>query len=111
MVLSFQYAAHSVFLEQISGIMPRPEIMPALEYWSAYWAAWVSGAYIRGYFEGAGRNLLLPANESHLRLLLDAFMLERALEEAGRELETNPQHVGIPLQLLLNVLDAPLSLP
>src|SRR5437588_4461768 len=52
MLLSFEYAAHAVFMGQVPGITVRSEIVPALEFWRQYWFDWVSASFLAGYFNG-----------------------------------------------------------
>jgi maltose alpha-D-glucosyltransferase/alpha-amylase len=103
--LSFEYAAHAVLFDQVSGVTRRPEIMPALEFWAAYWRDWVSAMFLKSYFESVDTSALHLQNDADVRLLLDVFLMERALEEVGRELTERPAWVGIPLRLILRLLD------
>jgi maltose alpha-D-glucosyltransferase/alpha-amylase len=105
MLLSFRYAADSVFFDQVSGVTTRPEINVALEFWSGYWCDWVSASFLKGYFEGLGENSLIPRNDPDVRALLDVFVLERSLEEIGRELTERPDWVRIPARMILRVLE------
>jgi maltose alpha-D-glucosyltransferase/alpha-amylase len=105
LLLSFEYAAHAVLFDQVSGVTRRPEIMPALEFWAAYWRDWVSAMFLKSYFESVDTSALHLQNDADVRLLLDVFLMERALEEVGRELIERPAWVGIPLRLILRLLD------
>ncbi|HEV2687311.1 MAG TPA: maltose alpha-D-glucosyltransferase [Bryobacteraceae bacterium] len=103
-LLSFDYAAHAVLFDQVPGITRKPEAIPALESWAGYWSNWVGAMFLKGYFEGAGASALLPQNDTDVRLLLDAFLLERALEEAGRDLSERPEWARIPVRMILRIL-------
>jgi maltose alpha-D-glucosyltransferase/alpha-amylase len=109
MLLSFQYAAQAVFFDQVPGVTRRPEVAPALESWAGYWCDWVSAAYLRGYLGGTpgGRSLLLPPDDTQVRLLLDAFLIEQSLEETDRELSDRPEWARVPIRTLLRILDTP----
>ena len=106
MLLSFQYAAHAVFLDQLPGVTRRPENAAALEFWSRYWSDWVSAIFLKGYLDALGQSPLLPSNEADVRLLLDTCLLEQALEQAGAELRDRPEWVRVPLALLQRILEA-----
>jgi len=108
MLVSFQYAASAVFFDQVPGITRRPENTAALEFWSGYWVDWVSATFLNGYLDVAAQNPMLPPNENHVRLLLDIFLIEQALEEAAREIYQRPEWVRVPLRTLARVLDAPI---
>ena len=105
MLLSFRYAADSVFFDQVSGVTNRPEISAALEFWSGYWCDWVTATFLKGYFEGIGESSLLPRNDPDVRALLDIFVLERSLEEIGRELSERPDWARIPARMILRLLE------
>jgi maltose alpha-D-glucosyltransferase/alpha-amylase len=114
MLLSFQYAAQSVFFDQLPGVTRRDEIMPALEFWSRYWSDWVSATFLKGYLEvlngidGPGQNPLIPSDETDLRLLLDHCLLEQALEGAIDELRDRPDWARVPIGMLLRIVESPL---
>jgi maltose alpha-D-glucosyltransferase/alpha-amylase len=105
MLLSFQYAAQSVFLDQLPGVTRRPETTAALEFWSRYWADWVSAIFLKSYLDALGPSPLVPSNEANLRLLLDICLLEQALEHASAELRVRPDWVRVPLGLLHRILE------
>jgi maltose alpha-D-glucosyltransferase/alpha-amylase len=106
LLLSFDYAAHAVLFDQVPGVSRRPETVPSLEFWAGYWSEWVSAMFLKSYFECVGSSALRIPNEADVRLLLDAFLMERALEEIGRELMDRPEWVRIPVRMILRVLDA-----
>ncbi len=63
--------------------------------------------FLKGYLDVAAQNPMLPPNENHVRLLLDTFLIERALEEAARELNQRPEWARVPLRTLARVLERP----
>jgi maltose alpha-D-glucosyltransferase/alpha-amylase len=111
LLMSFQYAAHSVLFDQLPGVTRRPEAMPALEFWADYWADWVSAIFLKGYFETVHNSQLFPANDAQIRLLLDAFWFERALEETAAELIDRPEWVRIPARTMLRLVGQVSDLP
>ncbi len=106
-LVSLQYAAHAVLVDQVPGVTQRPENQAALEFWAGYWSDWVSAIFLKGYFEVAGASALLPSNETDIRLLLDTYIIEQALEEMGRELSDRPEWVRIPQRVILRLLETP----
>jgi maltose alpha-D-glucosyltransferase/alpha-amylase len=109
LLMSFQYAAHSVLFDPVPGVTRRPEAMPALEFWAGYWADWVSATFLKGYFEATRDSRLFPAADAQLRPLLDAFLLERALEETAAELGDRPEWVRVPARAILRLLESPVD--
>ncbi len=96
MVRSFQYAAYSALRQRPSG--------PAGESWAAFWTAWVSRAFVAGYFALADGHEFLPNDSRERRLLFDVFLLEKALYEVAYELNNRPDWVGIPLRGIAAVM-------
>jgi maltose alpha-D-glucosyltransferase/alpha-amylase len=106
MLRSFQYAAYAVLFGQVAGVVPRPEDAVALEAWAAFWTQWAGGAFLRGYLDSAS-----GMRESELRILLDAFLFEKALYEVAYELNNRPEWVRIPLRGILQLLGSQVNAP
>jgi len=104
MLLSFDYAGHAALFDQVPGITRKPQAVPALEWWSGYWSDWVSAQFLNGYFATMGESKLLPQNDVDVRMLLEAFLLEKALEEMGRDLADRPDWARIPIRMMLRIL-------
>ena len=104
LMMSFQYAADAVFYDQVPGVKPRPETNVALQGLSTFWLQWTSARFLNGYFTTIGRNSPLSQSEGNTRCLLDAYLLEQALEEIRQMLRTNPHQVLSPLKLLQRTL-------
>ena len=104
MVRSFQYAAYAALFGQVSGVSPDPEKIHLIESWAGYWTAWVSAIYTKAYFAQAASLPFIPAKQIERLLLLDAFLLEKALYEVSYELNNRPDWVRIPLKGILNLV-------
>ena len=104
MLRSFHYAA-SVGLDQHvqRGSIP-PENMLRFESWLRYWNFWVSVAYLKAYFQSIAGAGILPENEEDVRVMLRAYVLDRAVNELGRELRDGGAQMGIPLSGILFLL-------
>jgi maltose alpha-D-glucosyltransferase / alpha-amylase len=107
MLRSFHYAAHSAVRSQVSAGIVRPEHVERVEGWARYWVAWASAAYLRGYMEAANSAPILPQTPEEVEVLLNAFLLEKALYEIAYELNNRPDWVRIPLTGVLQLLEEP----
>ncbi|MFW6102310.1 MAG: putative maltokinase, partial [Chloroflexota bacterium] len=105
MIRSFHYAAHSALLYQ-SSLALKPEDMPALEHWAQFWYVWVSSSFLMSYLNSIEQAQLLPDDPEQLRILLDAYLLEKAVYEIGYELNNRPDWLKVPLQGILQLLKA-----
>jgi maltose alpha-D-glucosyltransferase/alpha-amylase len=112
MVRSFHYAAHSALYGQgqrgvqSPGVI-RPEDIPTLEPWARFWHTWVGATFVRAYREAAGDAPFMPSDYEEFKILLNGFLMEKAIYELGYELNHRPDWVKIPMLGLLDLLDAP----
>jgi maltose alpha-D-glucosyltransferase / alpha-amylase len=101
MLRSFHHAA-SVGLDQHAarGSIP-PENMLRFQSWLRYWNLWVSVAYLKAYFQTIDGARILPDNEEAVRVMLRAHLLDRTMNELGRELRDGGGRLEIPLTAVL----------
>ena len=105
MLRSFDYAAHAALLLRDAGQPVRPEDQKRLEVWARFWRLWVCVAFLQSYLRAVGRGDLLPRAGSDLRLLLRAFLMEKAIYEIRYELDHRPGWVTVPLRGALLLLE------
>jgi len=110
MIRSFDYAAHSVLfdLEHKEGRPPglvRREDRSALEPWARRWQSRISRQFVDAYFESLDRPGLVPATRSECEFLLDVILLERTLDDVGRDMARRPDWMVVPLRALLRMLE------
>jgi len=104
MIRSFQYAAYvALFEEAAAGVAP-PEALPALEGWALHWERWVSATFLQAYLQRARGAGFLPPSPEEREILLDCYLLEKAIYELGYELNNRPDWVRIPLQGIRQIL-------
>jgi maltose alpha-D-glucosyltransferase/alpha-amylase len=105
MLRSFSYAA-------LSGLgaatATRPESVDRLAPWADLWETWVSAAFLRAYFAAAAQGTFLPSKTEAVDVVLQSFVVDKALYELGYELNNRPDWVHIPLTGLLR-LRSPLN--
>jgi maltose alpha-D-glucosyltransferase/alpha-amylase len=105
MIRSFNYAAHNALLRQVS-LAPRPgDELALLQNWAQYWYLWVSAAFLKTYLNCIREANLLPKDPGQLKILLDAFLLEKAVYEIGYELNNRPTWLKVPLQGVLQLME------
>ena len=104
MIRSFHYAAHAPLIRGEPGIVLRAIDRTMLDRWAQAWYSWVSAAFLAGYFNAA-QPRLIPPTTAELEVLLDAYLLEKAVYEMGYELNNRPDWLSIPLHGLLDLLE------
>jgi len=103
MIRSFHYAAHSALLDQASlGL--KSEDLSALQHWAQFWYVWVSSCFLMSYLNGVKPAQLLPDDQEQRRILLDTYLLEKAVYEIGYELNNRPDWLQVPLQGILQMI-------
>ena len=108
MLRSFHYAAYTtLFNQEAEGVYAsHPEALAFLEPWARFWYLWVSAVFLKTYCENASRASFLPRTREELQVLLDAYLLEKAVYELDYELNNRPDWVRVPLQGILQLLGA-----
>jgi maltose alpha-D-glucosyltransferase/alpha-amylase len=104
MIRSFHYAAY-VSLKGREPTPLRPEDLPVLEKWARCWYLWVASSFLKSYLEFMSGSPILPKNREGQRILLDSYLLDKAVYEINYELNNRPDWAGLPLQGILQVLE------
>ena len=105
MLQSFNYAVTVALRNEVDSGMIRPESLTEMEQWAQFWFACVSTAFLKSYLETAENAAFLPQSHQELQVLLDAYVLEKAVYELGYELNNRPEWAGIPLERILELLE------
>ncbi len=100
MIRSFSYAAYA----SLFGYAARhPDDFAKLEPWAQLWERSAVAEFLRAYRRTAGNARFLPAREEDFRMLLDIFLLDKALYEVRYELNSRPAWLRIPLMGILSL--------
>jgi maltose alpha-D-glucosyltransferase/alpha-amylase len=104
MIRSFHDVALGRLRESDVGGSLRSEDAATLDVWARQWFLWVGAAFVRGYRETTGDAAFLPAHEDEWACLLDAFLIQRLLEDLDADLRDDPARVASSLRGLLELL-------
>jgi len=104
MLRSFHYAPYAVVQGQAHGSVIRAEDVDKLEAGARFWHRWVTAAFLRAYFEVSANAAHLPSSREETAVLLDAYLIEKALYEIAYELNNRPEWVRIPLRGVMELL-------
>ncbi len=101
MVRSLHYAVYSG-LEQNPSV--RPSDLEFLMPWVKAWYHYVSSHFLVAYEKSVSATSLVPRSAESANILLEAFLLNKAVYELGYELNNRPDWTIIPLKGILYVL-------
>jgi maltose alpha-D-glucosyltransferase/alpha-amylase len=104
MLRSFHYAAHAALYGKVPGVVPQKDSTDQLHTWAGFWYRWVGAAYLHGYLKTPGVSSLINLGDEQLRILLDAYLLERGLIEILSDLQNRPEWSRIPIVGILEIL-------
>jgi maltose alpha-D-glucosyltransferase / alpha-amylase len=97
MLRSFHYAAITSAIEQLKiGALGKFDFA-SMEPWANFWRTWSSWGFLKGYLAAAGAAPFIPKTQDELKILLDAFVMDKAVYELGYELNNRPDWLFIPL--------------
>ena len=105
MLRSFHYAPYAVVFGAAPGSYVRAEDRAALETGAKFWHRWVSAAFLRTYLQVSTKGTHLPKTNEGIEVLLDAYLIEKAMYEIAYELNNRPDWVVIPLRGVLDLLE------
>jgi len=100
MMRSFQYAAYSALWQPAM----RSEDVPFLERWADLWYRQMSSVFLQRYLMTTAGAIFIPQNEEDLQVLLEAYLLDKAVYEIGYELNHRPDWVVIPIRGIKHIL-------
>ncbi|MFP3939142.1 MAG: maltose alpha-D-glucosyltransferase [Thermoanaerobaculia bacterium] len=104
MLRSFDYAVHGALRELVSrGVVA--DQAAELEGWGRLWYLESAAAFLRAYLDTAGEARIVPADEEHLRLVLDVYLMDKAVYELRYELDNRPAWVHIPVRGILGLIE------
>jgi maltose alpha-D-glucosyltransferase/alpha-amylase len=108
MLRSFHYAAHTALRHHA---LLRHKDTEVLEPWLAFWHRYVGGVFLRSYLETAGDAIFVPKDLEETDILLNAFLLHKALYELHYEMDSRPDWVMTPLAGITEMLKIKGSAP
>ncbi|WP_394829835.1 maltokinase N-terminal cap-like domain-containing protein [Pendulispora albinea] len=101
MVHSFHHAAFTTLFDVT---MVREADRALVFPWAIQWYTWISATFMRAYLEHTAAASFLHADIEEVALLLDVFMLSKALHEFEAELKRPEKRVDIVLHEIAQLL-------
>ena len=104
MLRSFHYAVNAALRDETVRGVDGQRTAPELGAWARFWYSWVGATYLKAYLEQFGAPSILPPKREDIRVLLDIFLMEKAVYEMIYELNNRPDWIGIPVEGILDLL-------
>jgi maltose alpha-D-glucosyltransferase/alpha-amylase len=101
MLRSFSYAAHAGLATYVAR---HPDDYDRLLPWARLWERSTMAEFLRNYRAASAGASFLPSSPKAFRILLDAYVLDKALYELRYELDHRPAWVKIPTAGILSLL-------
>ncbi|TBW29083.1 maltose alpha-D-glucosyltransferase [Gramella sp. KN1008] len=102
MIRSLHYAAYSNIL---SAEYAQQRKEGNLEEWAETWHYYISRLYIKAYLENAGNSDFVPKDPEDFKILMNTFLLEKALYELNFEIQNRPEWIIIPIRGIKAVIE------
>ena len=65
----------------------------------------MAAVFLKAYLPVAGEGAFLPVEPAETQILLECYLLEKAVYELGYELNNRPDWVDIPISGIYQVMD------
>jgi maltose alpha-D-glucosyltransferase / alpha-amylase len=102
MIRSLHYASYTTVLQDEFRNARKDD---DLRGWAEVWFQNITRVYLQGYLDQIKDIDLLPEDEGDFRILLETFLLEKAVYELSYELNSRPDWVIIPLRGIKTILN------
>lgn len=102
MIRSFHYVVYGELLQNkhLAG-----EELKKMEQWAELWFRCITSIYLSAYYELMNGSAIIPANKEDIKLLLETFLLEKAVYELNYEINNRPEWISIPLKGIISILE------
>jgi maltose alpha-D-glucosyltransferase/alpha-amylase len=101
MIRSFHYAAYgSLFLDNQIRPEDIEQLLPHVEQWYHY----MSGFFVGAYLETVNGSSFVPKQTEDLEIMLQTFLMQKAVYELNYELNNRPDWVTVPLRGIKSIV-------
>lgn len=101
MVCSIYYTAYEGFFNSYQVQKEeRHSLLPFAEQFAHY----MSGFFIKAYMDTVGNTLFLPNAKEDVAVVIQTYVLERALHYFNSDIKNRPEYVIVPLRIIQSIL-------
>lgn len=102
MIRSYHYAAYAGLTK---GDQYSAEDVEILKPWAENWYHHMTGFFMQSYLDTVKGKDFIPEQEEDFAVLMETFLLEKAVYELNYELNNRPEWVIIPIRGIKSILD------
>ncbi|MFH1995826.1 MAG: maltose alpha-D-glucosyltransferase [Candidatus Omnitrophota bacterium] len=102
MMRSFHYAAYGALLLKP---LIRKEDIAGIEPWADLWYRYVSREFLDAYIETVRGAPFVPKERGEFEILMNIFLLDKAVYELVYEFNNRPDWIAIPLKGILDIVN------
>ena len=100
MIRSYHYASYSALFQAIDD---RAEDATILRAWVEPWYQYITAIFLHSYLETIGGSPIVPKETDEVQVLLQAFLISKAIYELNYELNNRPDWTVIPIEGIKSV--------
>jgi maltose alpha-D-glucosyltransferase/alpha-amylase len=101
MIRSFYYVAYEGVLA--TNQVPKEDLKTLLPF-ADWWAYQISQIFLKAYLDTVEEANFYPKNRDDLRVMLEAYLLERAMFDLNDELAKHPERVLAPVRIIKAII-------
>jgi maltose alpha-D-glucosyltransferase/alpha-amylase len=102
MIRSIHYVAYEGLQHNAKT---APEELTTLEPFADYWIHYVTSFFVRSWMDTVAGSSFIPPNETDLRILLESYLLEKAIYSFQFELHKRPEWLAVPVNIIRSIID------
>jgi maltose alpha-D-glucosyltransferase/alpha-amylase len=100
-IRSIHYAAHEGLLLKHGS---SQEELQKLEPFALMWIHYVSGFFMKSYLDTVQGSGFIPSKKDDLKIMLDTYLLEKAVYSLNYELRKRPQWAIVPVRIIKQLI-------
>jgi maltose alpha-D-glucosyltransferase/alpha-amylase len=102
MLRSLHYAGYASLIRNDRIAADKEKLWSFAEHWYHY----MSRVYVHSYLDTVNGSNFIPKDPNDLNMLLETYILEKAIYELNYELNNRPDWIGIPLRGIQTILES-----
>ncbi|GAB3768237.1 maltose alpha-D-glucosyltransferase [Spirosoma horti] len=103
MIHSFYYVTYEGFLN--NNQVPEGDTTMKLLPYATFWVHYMRGFFIKAYLETVQGSSFVPADPAEQRMMIETYLLEKAISSLSHELTHRPNWALVPLEAIKSIIN------